>query len=369
LNDSFIPLLVLLQMNSLSPVFQHLDMYLDSCIDMICSRCSRNPKTHHKGLIQTFLTPKKSTSHLLDMYFRDTEHGLFHGIMSGFIISLLHKDKNIGGKECILEKEYSSAFLHDILKCNGYVQEEHDRLLSEFYPNLKVETYMHSNPSVTLENEYLILADRIELTRYPGYKTWVDERYDKIFQTIEETTKFSIEQFYSKIRKVLLFFYSNSDSLFLRHGLERIQMGKFEKHAIFPPENSYLEIEQGYPIEVDRPPFGIVNNWHTNATNGACSNHGIDYNWNKIKGYIRYSDFCNFGSKIIDSHQRDHLYANSSIQLKDWVFMYQNINEDDFQLMKLIENDIDVLPQKIVNKLYTFVKLLKDRLIVLNGCL
>lgn len=356
-------------MNSLSRTFQHLDMYLDSCIEMVCSRCGRNPKSHHNGLIQTFITPKKSTSHLLDAYFQDTEHGLFHGIICGFIISLLHKDKNIGGKNCILEKEYSSAFLHDILKCNGYSQEEHDARLSEFYPNLKDETYTHSNPPDISQNQYLILADRIELTRYTDYKSWVDERYEKVFQTLEETTRFSIEQFYSKIRNVLLFFFSNSDSIFIRHGLEKIQAGNFAKHEIFPPKNSYLEISNGYPIETDRPPFGIVNNWNTNATSGACSNHGTTLQWNKVKGYIRYKDFCDFGSKIINSHQRDHLYASSSIQLKDWVFMYQNIDEDDSQIVKLIENDIDILPQKIINKLYVFVKLIKERLIVLNACL
>ncbi len=336
---------------------------------MICSRCSGNPNTHHAGIIQTFITPKKSSSHLLDAYFKDAEHGLFHGIMCGFIISLLHKDKNIGGKKCELEKEYSSAFLHDILKCNGYSQEEHDTRLSEYYPNLKGETYTHSNPPDTLQNEYLILADRIELTRYPDYKSWVDERYIQIFQTMEETTKVSIEQFYSKIRNVLFFFFSNIDSIFLRHGLEKLEAGNFVKHAIFPPENSYLEISNGYPIEIDRPPFGILNNWKTNATNGACSNHGIESPWNKVKGYILYKDFCNFGSKIINSRERDHLYASSSIQLKDWVFMYQNIDDNDSQIVKLIENDINILPQKLINKLYIFVKLLKDRLIVLNACL
>lgn len=342
-------------------------MYLDSCIDMICSRCSKNPKIHHNGIINTFLTTKKNSLHLLDAYFKDTEHGLFHGIMCGFIISLLHKDKNIGEKKCILEKEYISVFLHDILKCNGYSQEEHDKCLSEFYPNLKDETYTHSNPSETLQNEYLILADRIELMRYPDYKSWVDERHTKIFQTMEETTKCLIEQFYSKIRNVLLFFFSNSDSTFLRHGLEKLEESNFVKYAIFPPKGSYLELGNGYPIEIDRPPFGIVNNYNTNDTNGACSNHGLNNNWNKVKGYIRYTDFCNFGGKIIDSHERDHLYANSSIKLKDWVFMYQNINENNFQIVKLIENDINILPQKLINKLYTFVKLIKDRLIVLSS--
>lgn len=361
--------LFILHMNSLSITFRHLDTYLDSCIDMICSRCSGNHDCHHKGLIQSFLTPTKSSSHLLDAYFQDTEHGLFHGIMCGFIISLLHKDKNIGVDNCILEKEYASAFLHDILKCNGYSQEEHDARLSEFYPNLNDETYMHSNPHITLQNKYLILADRIELTRYPDYKSWVDERYEIIFQTMEETTKFSIEQFYSKIRNVLLFFFSNSDSIFLRHGLEKIEAGDFAKHSIFPPENSYLEISNGYPIEIDRQPFGIINNWNTNATNGACSNHGMECNWNKVKGYIRYEDFCDFGSKIINSHERDHLYANGSIELKNWIFMYQNIDEDNFQIVKLIENDINILPQQLINKLCTFVKLIKDRLIVLNSCL
>ena len=358
-------------MNSLSQTFQRLDTYLDLCIDMICSRCSANTLTHHKGTINTFLKPKKKIpSVFFEKYFEDTEHGLFHGIMCGFIISLIHEDKNMKKEGlCIMEKEYCSAFLHDFLKCNEFAQEEHDRCLSEFYPELKNETYVHSNPPENLQCEYLIIADRIELTRYEDNKSWVDDRYKNIFINLEDNTRCCIEQFYAKIRNVLLHFFQNSNSIFLRHGLELLNKVDCDKESLFPPKNSYLEVCDGYPIEIDRPPFGVLENWKTNATNGACSNHGLECSWNKVKGYITFTQFCNLDGTIIDSKERDHLYAISEIKLKNWVFMYQNINEDDSQIKQLIDNDIDIIPQQIINKFYTFTKLLKDRLIVLNYCI
>ena len=229
-------------MNSLSETFQQINTYFDYCIDMLCSRCSGNKIIHHNGIINTFLQPtKKLKDEFFNKYFEDIEHGLFHGIMCGFIISLIHKDKNLMKKEiCIMEKEYCSAFLHDILKCNGFSQEEHDKCLSEYYPNIKNEAYIHSNPPENLQNEYLIIADRIELTRYKDNKSWVDERYKNIFLKMEDSTKCYIDQFYSKIRKILLYFYTNSNQIFIRHGLEKLEECNINKVAIFPPNNSYL---------------------------------------------------------------------------------------------------------------------------------
>lgn len=354
-------------MNSLSPVFNKLDKYFDECINILCSRCGGT--RHSKGLIHTFLTPiVKNNYEFYNKYFEDYEHGLFHGIMCGFIISVIHKDKNLQRSDVILEKEYSSAFIHDILKTNGVSQEEHDSKLIDIYPYLKKETYLHSNPPLDCQDEYLIIADRIELTRYSDYNSWVDEKYKNIFLKMEISTKKLINDFYSNVRKTLLYFYKNSNNIFLRHGLEKIDTANYDKNSIFPPKNSYLELSSGFAIEIDRAPFGVKNNWITNTTEGACSNHGENRRWNKIKGYITYDEFINKNGKIIDSKQRDHLYANSNIELSEWVFMYQNTPYDDELILGLIENGIKIIPQQIIQKMFTLIKLLKDRLIVLNGC-
>ena len=317
-------------MNSLSATFDQIDAYFDYCIDLLCSRCSNNPKIHHAGLINTFLKPHKHLSiEFFANYFTDAEQGLFQGIMRGFIINLLHQDKNLTqGGQCIMEKELCSAFLHDILKCNGFSPAT---CLAEFYPELKDETY-------------LIMADRID-----SKGGLAAEPPTALFINMEARTRQYIE--------LLLHFYVNRDNIFIRHGLEDLSKGAFAPADKFPPKNSYLEIGKGYPIEIDRPPFA------------GCSNHDIKAAWNKVKGYLTFDKFCHLGGRIIDSKKRDHLYATSEIKLKDWCFTYQNIKEDNLQITQLIANDIAIIPQKIINKFYTLNNLLKDRMRVLNYCL
>jgi len=355
--------------NDYSDLYIDVEHYFDECIDFICSRCSGNPLWHHKGLIHSFLTPSiKRDKTFYQNYFNDYEHGLFHGIMTGFIVSLLHKDKLIKKNNVILEQEYSSAFLHDILKSNNYPQEDHDKMLKDFYSNLKVETYVHSNPPDNFSKEYLIMADRIELARFEDYTEWVDSKYTNIFNIVEDITKIKIEKFYLMVRKALLYFYKNNDSIFIRHGLEQLNKGDFHKSASFPPVNSFLKIAEGYPIEIDRPPFGVLNNWNTNKCLGACSNHGHNSTFNQVKGFITYDEFMEKGGKIIDGKERDHLYAYNELKLSNWSFMFQQVNSNDKQVVELCKLGINIVPQSLVIKMFTFIKLLKDRLIVLNGC-
>ena len=80
----------------------------------------------------------------------------------------------------------------------------------------------------------------------------------------------------------------------------------------FPPANSYLAVDElkSYPIEINRVPFGIID-YVNNKQKEFCSNHGVQQLWNKIKGMITYKEFINSGGKIINTNERDHLYATS----------------------------------------------------------
>lgn len=332
-------------------------VFLNKMIELICPRCG-NDGHHHKGKINNFLIPqKKISSDFYNNYFSDIEHGLFHSISTCYIYFILNNNE-------IDEITVASLLLHDFLKCNGFSQEDHDKELRKYFPNLLDETYTHSNPQN--ENKLLIKCDRIELRRYNDYKDWVDDRYYKLYDNLSKQQKNTIERFYNIIRPSLFYFYNNRNEIFIRHGLEYIN--KCDVNGLFPPNKSFLAVDKlnSYPIEIDRVPFGYMTT-DTNQQKGFCSNHGRKMEFNKIKGFITYKEFINNGGKIINTNERDHLYAKSSININNWKFLYQNVTQDNKQKVELEKNNINIMPQKILSEFFIFIKLFQDRLVVLNN--
>lgn len=356
--------------------------FLDIFIDHVCSRCSNTSYIHHRGLINNFLTPKvKIDEKWFDNYFKDSEHGFFHGLCACFISYVLQRRNDT-------ELMFSSLLLHDFLKCNGYSQETHDVKLKNYYEKLLTETYTHSNPPLKDETAVLILCDRIELRRYSDYKEWVDKRYFDIFKKFDDKTNNIINVFYEEIRPILLKIYDNKGEIFLRHGLELIDKGNFDRESIYPrigshhtpdmfngknykkgrlPNMKKKTNNKAFPIEIDRFPFDGFAGFETNNQNAYCSGHGLHNNWNKVKGFITLKDFTKEGGKIVNSEKRDHLYATSNIKLNKWIFLYQNVDDNNHQVKKLKESKIPIIRQKIVSKFFILVKLLQDRLVVLNN--
>lgn len=332
-------------------------LFLNKIINLICSRCSNTDYTHHKGLINKFLIPSKNISlEFYNNYFNDVEHGFFHALSTCYIYYIINNNK-------IDEITIASLLLHDFLKCNGFSQIDHDIELRKYFSNLLEETYTHSNPKN--ENKLLIKCDRIELRRYSDYKDWVDDRYYKLYDDFNIKQKQEIEDFYNNIRPTLLYFYINRNEIFIRHGLEDIN--KCDPLNKFPPEKSYMTHDaiESYPIEIDRIPFGYITSDH-NKQMGYCSNHGLKQEWNKIKGYITFKEFTNNGGKIINTNERDHLYAISNININKWKFLYQNVHENNRQIIELKKNNINIISQQIISEFYIFIKLFQDRLVVLN---
>ena len=86
-----------------------------------------------------------------------------------------------------------------------------------------------------------------------------------------------------------------------------------------------------------------------------------------MKGFITLDSFDRLGGKIVNSNERDHLYAKSEISLNNWIFLTQNIDhKKNKQIINLSKNDICVLPQETLAKFFMLVKILSDRLILLN---
>ena len=379
-----------LQFENLTEIF---NSFLNSFSYFICPRCSpknytqefghltekdvkllpnNTPKEwgHHIGSIHKYIKSKQMKSSFINNFLEDTEHGFFHGLMTAFIMYLINLDANNAE---LTEQDYSSVLLHDFLKVNGYEQELHDKELIYFFDKLLPETYQHSNPSDKYKNNLLIKADRIELRRYDDYKEWVDERFYNLVSSLSKKTQGYLDIFYNNIRPALLYIYINKNKIFIRHGIER-----FNKDITFWPID-YIDYTNKdiYSIEIDRIPFSsLINN--NISQNGYCSNHCGKAPWNKLKGYITKDDFTHYKGEIVIENCRDHLFAKSKIETYNWIFIVQNIDNpmgnndnirnEDIHLIyiKLLETEKHIVQQNSVFLFHKLIKLLGDRLIIIN---
>jgi len=368
------------------------DRFLHKYISFFCGRCEGIG--HHKGIINDYLRPiSEYKPDMLHRFFADAEHGFFHGMMASFICFVINEDGKLVEKTNSLEKIFMSATLHDFLKANGVEQKEHDRQLKKLFPKLCDETYVHSNPTKKYFNKHLIIADRLELRRYPDYKEWVDDRFHKLYKQMRTSTADMLNLFYENMRPALEYAYKHRHNPFLRHGTEVAQENIED---IFPPKNTtYVKIkghEKLYPIEIDMPPFcsagenGSSNEWHKDDQHGHCSNHDGLSQWNQIKGYIAMSEFRKHGV-IVNTQQRDHLYARSETPCKDWFFVFQNLdksldlkkstNDKRFlearmgvnpynYLSMLIKNGNVVVSQQSLFLMFQFIRMFTCRIVVLQ---
>ena len=366
--------------------------FLHKYISFFCGRCEG--KGHHKGIINTFIQSlKKYDIKMIENFFDDTEHGFFHGLMASFICYVINEDGTLVEKKNSLEKIFISATMHDFLKANGVPQKDHDIKLKGFYPNLCNETYVHSDPPEKYHKKHLIIADRLELRRYPDYKSWVDERFHTLYKKMNPETKNMLDMFYTVYRPALEYVFKKRKSVFIRHGTEVYQE---EIEPFFPPLKTtyYKKCEKQYPIEIETVPFcSVVNNkiiegnkWFNDNQNGHCSNHDGNSQWNIVKGYISMEDFSSSG-KILNSKTRDHLFASSKIKIDRWVFLYQNLekcfnltnatNESSFlesrmgidpfdYLTKLVDKNSRIVSQESVFLMFQFFRMFKCRIVVLR---
>ena len=342
---------------------------------------------HHNGIINNYiLAITKLDKDFLDNFFNDVEHGFFHGLMVAFMVYVINNDRNVN-KNKNYENDFISALLHDFLKCNNYNQDLHDKELVKFFDKLLPETYIHSNPPEKYENSILISSDRLELRRYSDYKDWVDERFYKLYEQYSKETQVMINIFYENVRPVLEYMYKNRNKVFIRHGIEEnnYEIGKTYPtmyrtayYDYFKDDTKKIEDEKYYAIEIDRLPFSSNIDYNdfidttnkvkdrNNKKNGYCSNHDSFSMWNKLKGYITHDDFISNDGEIIIDNCRDHLFAKSSIDINKWVFLFKNIEKDNKHLNNLIKNNIPIAPQNTIFLFSKLVKLLSDRLIILN---
>lgn len=163
---------------------------------------------------ETLFSPCKHISLIkINNYFKDSEHGFFHGLMVSFLCYLINDEPTLVERKNDLHQIYASATLHDFLKPNGVPQKEHDVKLRDYYDNLCEETYSHSNPPKNHENKHLIIADRLELRRYKDYKDWVDKRFYQLYKIMSPELNKKLHIFYIAKRSSLELHYNTPDSL------------------------------------------------------------------------------------------------------------------------------------------------------------
>ena len=243
---------------------------------------------------------------------------------------------------------------------------------------------------ISLYNEYQSLISELK-------KELLEKKYNESVISVCRRIKRDSDLYNDVLLPSIEFICANKNSVFIRHGQELNRKDQYTNENVhFPLENAkcwnhgLLYVKQNkvfwskekqdlkkckiaYPIEIDMLPFCIDINayknrkWPLDNQCGHCSNHDSLFSWNKLKGYMRYEDFIQKEGEIIDSKRRDHLYAVSNIAVKNWLFIYQNIDAStektkywgwtqknftclDYQtnINNLLRNKVKVLPQELV---------------------
>lgn len=371
------------------PYNPHLTIFSDSLKKIkydLCARCSYNDlhylkykgmtnttaKTdliHNNSSINEYLCPNTPfDQQMIDNYFNDCEHGFFHGLCCCIIAYIINGS--------IDPHTWASIILHDFLKTNKYSQSSHDTQLKTFFNKLHPITYRHARIKQADTKWVLIKSDRIELRRYTDYNQWADQRFINTLANLNNNQQQLIEDFYSRIRPVLLYFYQNRNCLFLRHGYEK-HLPPYDLNANFPPLTSYWHKSNTYAVELDTVPLsnqitcGVPNHdpkliWQDNH----CSNHGGMHLWNKIKGFITLDAFKSYGGTLHSIRNRDHLMAKSNIPLKEWIFILQNIGPLEKPIIDhLRQYNIRMVDQCFIFDIFHIQRLLYNRLSALNSAM
>ena len=322
--------------------------FLDVFTDMICRRCVG--KEHSKGIFMSFIQAATPVQHM-DRFFNDTEHGMFHGVMSCYMAFLVSQGRHFPDGE--RERLFASVLLHDFVRATSEEEKSHDKLLTNVYPKLIPETFIHSAPPEKDKDHDLIIADRLELRRYDDYEDWVDDRFHATMNVLPEETQNYIDYFYRKQRPCLKIIFESRQKLFIRHGLEIETFAKFDDNSNFPIHGSYEEHSNGFPIEIcGPPPFR------------QCSTHAGWMNWGKIMGYATKEQLIECGCIPTICGTRDHAYFKGTdlVKLKHWVFTYRNLSIEDCKKIERVRSLPRIIHHRVLGKFFRLLGLLKSRL-------
>ena len=291
-------------------------------LKVLCPRCyikqnsvsGLNP--HNSGFINLLLLNCPPESY----------NKLFDGLIKCFIAFLINEDQNL-----IPEKKGRWIETFAYIVTNIYDANENNKHIK--YSNCIHDFYTGKHN----EMEYMA-------------------KYKNIEQKMKPSTMNAVKTFYAYIYPALRYFNDNKNDIFIRHGLEK-DTDNYNENMVFPPNNSdsgwrihkvtnaqnqhVATRLPAYPIEFDKLPLNV------------CSRHSANEIYGNVKGFIARSIFGKFGGKIhirYDKNEntmaREHLFAESAISVKSWVFTYRDNYKDS------LKNEVKgAIRSIIVNKL------------------
>jgi len=338
-------------------------------------------KGHNKGaLVRILADGPPVPSQTIKVWGQDTEHGLFHGVMTAFFAMLYKYPNGIPDTEFdeqtsvkintpITENErlICTCLVHDFAK-SCFAVEPHDQILRNWFFSLTDTGYSHSNPS---EINELVVADRWELMRFSDYKNWIKPELLNFYNSNKQ--KIQLGCFHAHIRPALEKLIVGRDDVWFRHTPERMwvndQFSKLTKDSIYPPpgfwkakqdSNDYYAVETGTlppracllhgytknnsPSDTDPAsysPYGMISlstlKQHDSAGKlvqpcvrvdkdeslGSGKNQNLwptkrwlGENWSEI------IDKSGFANNVFIS--REHLSTCAKVPLKNWIFLYDD---------------------------------------------
>jgi len=356
----------------------------------ICPRCAAKFTFYEKGM--SIAGPEKLAAHktgkfnslffikgkhkLIENWLVDIEHGLFHGLCTFLVACCLLEDElqNLKLSKCNketltnykvnyndyksnfsdytfdLDELAASCFLHDILKCNGYKQEEHDIKLIEHFPNLIKSTYTHANPK-----SYkcpLVISDTLELKRYENHKSWYNPTNVNEFVSMDKIRL--IDRFYKNIRPALEVLYKYRSSVWIRHGAEKsfdTNINRFPQYGVGRCMNIPIA------IETDSFPFN---------EKISCFYHASGCVFTRIMGLMSIETLKDMGGNLYVKDNRDHFFANiPEAKFDDWVFVVNDFIRDydkEPMLDYLVENNQKFITARLMRFFIKLLQVLDDRI-------
>lgn len=186
-----------------------------------------------------------------------------------------------------------------------------------------------------------------------------------------------------KILPAIRHIHHYRDSVWIRHGVEKVGECKYLKGSVFPPKLSYHQLDANQLIkkyeitdnlkfflkllEYGDQPYAIENGV---VPFDDCINHSNKKPWNTIKGVIVIDEFKKYKGRVVSSGIRDHLYAISDIEISKWLFIFDEtkVNDRKKELDEILNSDaIGLLSSKLVLLFYRFCQLFFSRFTLLNS--
>lgn len=370
-----------------------LNRALDSLLSFMCSRpcCydSADSLSPHSyvNLNRFMWSGEKFSEEAIKDFEEDTEHGIFHGVMT-FLMATLIDDTLIeriedGVKKCnenVLREKHGGGFsknfheerfdmaqkcyedalanlkivpsclFHDAYKCI-FDSENHDAELRKYFTLLEEATYCHSLPPKKYRDSLLVRADRVELFRYKNHKEWARERV--IFNGLSKSKINKIKLFYNKVRPALEKAYRRRKERWIRHGVEGDILNYEFKDGYPSSIIGFWGTKNGSQVVLGSKEEGRKY-WSVEiglgAINDCFSSKEFNSSYEKLQGKLTMSEYKHFtGEELYSCILRDHLVATGKAPLHKWIFNHKGLSEKELE--RVLKADIKICSEQLLEKL------------------